>query len=84
MKNPTEILAEYVTAEEVELEKRHFDENTPLEIVIISATLKGLERYASDTADDEIADGWTGEEARTRSHHYYECRERLQAYWSRS
>ncbi len=61
-----------------------FTEDTPLEIVIISAILKGMQRYASDTADDEMADGFSGELARTRSHHYYEFRERLQAYWSRA
>lgn len=84
MKKPTEILETFVTPEAVEAEKRHFDESTPLEIVIISAILKGLEEYADETANDEMADGFSGELARTRSHHYYETRERLQAYWSRA
>jgi hypothetical protein len=78
------LLGNYATAADVEAEKKHFDESTPLEIVTISAILKGLEEYAQETANDEMADGFTGEEASGRAMAYYETRERLQAYWSRS
>lgn len=77
------LLGNYATAADVEAEKKHFDESTPLEIVTISAILKGLEEYAQETANDQMADGFSGDEARDRAHSYYECRERLQAYWSR-
>ena len=77
------LLGNYATAEDVEAEKKHFDESTPLEIVTISAILKGLEEYAQETANDEMADGFSGEDASSRAHAYYECREQLQAYWSR-
>ena len=81
--HPVDVLSEYVTAADVEAEKRHFDPSTPLEIVTISAALKGLEEFAQETASDEMADGFSGEEASARAHAYYECREQLQAYWSR-
>lgn len=77
------LLGNYASAADVEAEKKHFDEGTPLEIVTISAILKGLEEYAQETANDEISDGFTGEEASGRAMAYYETRERLQAYWSR-
>ena len=79
----TSLLSVYASADDIEREKRHFDPSTPLEIVIISAVMKGLQVYAEDTANDEVADGFSGEEARLRAHSYYECREQLQAYWSR-
>ncbi len=78
------LLGNYATAEDVETEKKHFDESTPLEIVMISAILKGLEEYAQETANDAMADGFSGEEASSRAMAYYETRERLQAYWSRT
>jgi hypothetical protein len=77
------LLGNYATAEDIEAEKKHFDEGTPLEIVIISAILKGLEDFAQGTANDEISDGFSGEDACNRAMAYYETREQLHAYWSR-
>jgi|GEM_PF-4637137 len=77
------LLGNYATAADVDAEKKHFDESTPLEIVTISSILKGLEEYAEETANDEMADGFSGEAASGRAHSYYECRAQLQAYWSR-
>lgn len=77
------LLLNYATEADVEAEKTHFDESTPLEIVIISAVLKGMQEYAEETAHDEMYDGFSGEESSERARLYYESRELLQGYWSR-
>ena len=78
------LLGRYADAGDVEAEKECYDGTTPLEVVLISAALKGLQAYSEETAAEQMADGWSGEEAADRSDKYCEVRQHLLMSWDGS
>lgn len=74
-------LRKHLTREEVLKTTEDFDESTPAEIVGIATILRGLRDFAQETADDQIADGFTADEALGRVDNYDAAYSALLTQW---